>query len=85
MPSFSDLMGFITHFTSRLIFFFRFLLVHESTLLEKPWPPHIFLCEVSLQEIFYGVELLAPRPTPDQEDQWTKFSLATTLLTVWLG
>jgi len=31
------------------------------------------------------VELLALRPTPNLEDQWTTLSLAPTLWPVWLG
>jgi len=44
-----------------------------------------FLCEVSQQETFYGVELLEPRPTTNLEKRWTTFRLAPTIWPVWLG
>jgi hypothetical protein len=44
-----------------------------------------YIGEVSWQETFYGVELWAPRPAPNLEDQWTTISLDPTLWPAWLG
>jgi len=64
-----------------------FLLLCGSTVLEESWLPHVsvffFMCG-SITKKFYGLELLAPHPTPNLEDQWTTLSLAPTVWPVWL-